>query len=85
MASSHTTNTAHVTPHAFLNTVDAHPISPGPIRPTLITMPTKHKAFRQMMRNTVNDNIATQLRVYNRSSLVSVDKDTSGLNEEHWA
>ena len=77
--------TAHVTAHTFLNTVAAYPISPGPIHPTNITLPTKHKAFRHMMTNMVNKDITAQLREHNRSSLVTVDEDTDGINEDQWA
>ena len=38
-----------------------------------------------MMTNMVNKNITAQFREHNRSSLVTVDEDTDGINEDQWA
>ena len=54
------------------------------IRPTNITMPTRHKALQELMRRHVNLNTWATLHSVNKVALVTIT-DNNFLDEEQWA
>ena len=74
--------TANTTTHAFLNMTGVQPIVQSALRPTAITLPTRHKALQRLMRVATNLDTIAQLTAANRAALVTVNEERDGLNED---